>query len=342
MSTVEERVLVTGGQGFFGAWVIKQLFDEGATPVLMDLKENRGILEQVLSSEQLDQLECHYADISDTKAIVELIEKAEPTSVIHLAGLQIPTCKANPVLGAQVNVIGTLNVFEGVKAYCEKATIDPIPVVYASSAAVLGPESDYNETPVPDDHYHKPATIYGVYKLCGEGSARIYWNDHKIPSVGLRPLTCFGVGREFGLTSAPTKAIKATVLNRKYKVTFTGKTGFSYVRDIARIFIGCTRAKLTQAYAFNIRGVVATAEEFVEILKKTLPEAADLITIDGPTIPIMSETDESGLTALLRSIPAPHDLKDPFPMPLDACIEETAQLFKTLAQEGRLHDRDLE
>jgi hypothetical protein len=37
---------------------------------------------------------------------------------------------------------------------------------------------------VPDDYYHKPATIYGVYKLCNEGSARIYWQDHKIPSVG--------------------------------------------------------------------------------------------------------------------------------------------------------------
>ena len=56
--------------------------------------------------------------------------------------------------------------------------------MYASSAAVLGPKEDYPNPPVPDDYYHKPATIYGVYKLCNEGSARIYWQDHKIPSVG--------------------------------------------------------------------------------------------------------------------------------------------------------------
>lgn len=143
---------------------------------------------------------------------------------------------------------------------------EPAPrVVYASSAAILGPPSAYDQSPVPDDFYHKPGTIYGVFKLCNEGCARLYWQEHQIASVGLRPLTCFGVGREVGLTSSPTKAIKAAVLQRKYNVTCSGVTGFSYIEDIARIFVGCMRASVEGAPAFNIRGTVCSIEDFIEI-----------------------------------------------------------------------------
>lgn len=55
-------------------------------------------------------------NIADTEYTKKVITEAKPTAIIHLAGLQIPTCRANPILGAQVNVIGTLNVFEAAKA----------------------------------------------------------------------------------------------------------------------------------------------------------------------------------------------------------------------------------
>ena len=140
-------------------------------------------------------------------------------------------------------------------------------VVYASSAAILGPRSDYDpkDLPLPDDYPHKPQTLYGIYKQANEGTARIYFQDHKIKSVGLRPYTCYGVGREFGMTSAPTKAIKAAILGRNYHIPFAGLTGFSYVEDIARIFIGCSRAVFDGAPVFNIRGDVITVEEFLSI-----------------------------------------------------------------------------
>lgn len=117
---------------------------------------------------------------------------------------------------------------------------------------------------MPDDTYHKPRTIYGVFKLCDEGCARIYAQDHGIPSVGLRPFTCYGVGREIGLTSGPTKAIKSAVLGRPYDIAFSGNTGFSYVGDIARTFIGCTRAPCDGAVVFNIRGEVTSIDSFIK------------------------------------------------------------------------------
>lgn len=79
--------------------------------------------------------------------------------------------------------------------------------------------------------------IDGVYKLANEGNARIYWQDHQIPSVGLRPLTVYGVGREVGMTSSPTKAIKAMLSGASYSVPFNGPTSWNYIEDIADIFI---------------------------------------------------------------------------------------------------------
>lgn len=336
-----ERVLITGGQGFFGAHIAKQLFAEGGTPVIFDLKQSDGILKQVLSPEQFGSLERVYGDISDAAKVTETVLATEPKSIIHLAGLQIPTCKANPRLGATVNVIGTINVFEAAKALGEKQGGPPPMVVYASSAAVLGPKEDYAQIPVPDDVYHKPRTLYGVFKIANEGTARIYFQDHKIRSIGLRPLTCFGVGREVGLTSGPTKAIKAALLGRKYELTFSGETGFSFVTDIARIFLGCSRSQADGALAFNIRGEVATVEDFYKALCEVVPEAKELVSVTGGTIPIMADVDEAGLVDVLKAVPPPHQLKEPFPTPFVDAIRETIADFKVLQARGDLPTHDL-
>ena len=56
----------------------------------------------------------------------------------------------------------------------------------------------------------EPTTHYGVFKRANEGNARVYYLDHGLNSVGLRPLTVYGVNRDTGLTSDPTKAKKLT------------------------------------------------------------------------------------------------------------------------------------
>eukprot|EP00049_Salpingoeca_infusionum_P005381 m.91567 g.91567 ORF g.91567 m.91567 type:complete len:88 (+) comp12951_c0_seq5:283-546(+) len=85
-----------------------------------------------------------------------------------------------------------------------------------------------------------------------------------------------------------------------------------------------------------------TIEKFVEIISEVVPEAKDLITVGGPVIPIMADVSEEGLTALLKTVPAPHELVEPFPLPLADGIRRTAEEFRKLAAEGRLHDKDLE
>src|SRR5262249_52561539 len=123
--------------------------------------------------------------------------------------------------------------------------------------------------------------------------------DHGVASVGLRPLTVYGVGRELGITSGPTKAVKAAVLGRPYAIGFTGKTGFSYAADVAAVFIACARSSPRGALALNLRGEVARVEEFVATLEEELPEAKGAITAAGAPVPVAWDVREDGLEALL-------------------------------------------
>lgn len=333
------RVLVTGGQGFLGAYVLRQLLRRGATVALLDLKENSGILRQVLESADLARVERFFVDIADGDGVTAAVLKFRPSAVIHLAGVQIPTVRANPVLGVSVNLLGTVNVFEAVRALAAQEGGGPVPVAYASSGAVLGPSADYQASGplAAEREYHRPRTLYGVFKLCNEGTARIYWQDYGVPSAGLRPLTIFGVGREIGLTSGPTKAVKAAVLGRPFVVEVAGTTGFHYVDDVARLFVDAAAGAVRRpgAHVCGVRGHVASYEDFLSEAARSVPEVARLASIrpGAPEVPIHGDVDEEPLRALVG--------RAELHRPLAEAIADMAALFKALHQRGELHAEDL-
>ena len=174
--------------------------------------------------------------------------------------MQTPTCRANPILGAKVNVIGTLAVFEAALALKDQVER----VVYASSAAVHGPAEPDVAGAVGDQVRLAPLSHYGAFKVCNELNARVYWLDHGITSIGLRPWTVYGVGRDFGMTSEPTKAIKSVALGRPYRISYGGKQDLQYVADVAATFVRALTQPFEGADAFNLRGAVEPIERFVE------------------------------------------------------------------------------
>jgi nucleoside-diphosphate-sugar epimerase len=239
----------------------------------------------------------------------------------------VPTCKADPLLGAKVNVLGTLAVFEAAKQTKVRR------VVYASSAAVFGRPDQYPNSPQGDDAPLVPGTHYGVFKCCNEGNARIYFQDHGVVSVGLRPWTVYGVGRDLGMTSEPTKAIKAAVLGRPYAISFGGITDFQYADDVAKTFVNSLDRPYAGAKSYNLRGAVVTLEEFRKSLVRVLPEAEKLVTIGRQQIAIMYDLSDDGLLTDLGPMPK---------TPPEAGIRETVDLFRKLQREGRLDAADLD
>jgi nucleoside-diphosphate-sugar epimerase len=324
------RVLITGGYGFIGAWIARNLLARGDDVLVFDLKEDPRRLRLVLPEAEVRKVRFLPGDVTDLPAVTKVIVDHDVTHIIHLAGLQVPTCRADPMLGAKVNVLGTLALFEAVRATGDRVKR----LVYASSAAVFGGPDKYPAgASLGDDVQLIPSTHYGVFKCCNEGNARIYFQDNGLSSVGLRPWTVYGAGRDLGMTSEPTKAIKAVVLGRPYSISFGGWTDFQYVDDVAKTFVNCLDRPYQGAKSYNLRGQVVKMADFHAALVRVLPEAADLVTFGTTQIAIAYDLADDGLQ------------RDLGPMPktsLDDGIRETVAIFRKLQAEGRLDTVDLD
>src|SRR5258706_16254509 len=156
-----QTYFITGAQGCIGSWIVKALAERGDAPVVFDRSNDRRRLEAIMQPQDIDRVRFVSGDITDISAVRSALESSGARRIIHLAGLQVPTCKADPVAGAFVNVIGTLNLFEAAKS------LNAERVVYASSAAVFGP--DETEGPIAEAAATPPSTHYGAFKRTTKG-----------------------------------------------------------------------------------------------------------------------------------------------------------------------------
>ncbi len=319
---------MTGGYGCIGSWIAKQLCEAGEEVWIFDLKEDTHRLDLVLDPEQ--QAAVHYVpgDVSDADALRSAVGAVGATHILHLAGLQTPTCRANPILGAKVNVIGTLAAFEAAVAHKDQVQR----VVYASSAAVHGPAEPDAPRSIGDSVRLAPLSHYGAFKVCNELNARVYWLDQGITSIGLRPWTVYGVGRDFGMTSEPTKAIKSVAVGRPFRISYGGTQDLQYVADVAATFVRALTQPFLGADAFNLRGAVEPIERFVSALCEAVPEARSLVSHGERQLAIAPSLDDSRLESTLGPIPR---------TPLRAGIAETFDRFVALRDRGKLDLSDL-
>jgi nucleoside-diphosphate-sugar epimerase len=329
MSSSSHRYLITGAKGFIGAWIVKNLVERGDSPVVFDVDRQAHRLEALLSKDQMAQVRFVEGDVTSFDDVDRCVAEHGTTHPIHLAALQVPACAANPLLGAKVNVIGTLNIFEVARRRRDLVKR----VVYASSAAVFGPEEFYGTGHVPEGAELRPGTHYGVFKQCNEGNARVYFQNDGISSAGLRAWAVYGVGRDQGITSGPTKAIKAAVVGLPYTLRFTGQLDLQYVEDCARIFLCCADADLPGARTYTLRGAVVQVEDFIRTLEKVYPPSGGLIRAEGKHLPIAADLDDSALVRDLGTVPR---------TPLEDGIRHTIAIFERLQCEGRLDTKDLE
>jgi UDP-glucuronate 4-epimerase len=300
-----ERFLVTGALGCIGVWILRQLVREGVPVVGFDLGDDTHRLDLVLEPDEQAEVVLVRGDITDLDAVERAIADQDATHVIHLAAMLIPLARADPPRGAAVNVVGTVNVFEAAKRRGVRG------LAYASSAAVYGGGG----TRLPEDAPPAPTTHYGVHKAANEGTARVYWQDDGVGSVGLRPYVVYGLGRDHGLTAGPTLAMEAAARGEPYRIGFGGRMQMHYARDAAAAFVrGARRSEGGGALLANLGGPAVHVSEVVEAIEAAAPEAAGTITYDDAPLPFPEEFE---------------GVAQPAPVtPLRDAVRETIDLFR--------------
>lgn len=319
-----DRFLVTGAAGCIGSWTVANLVAGGTEVVTFDVSEDLHRLRFVLDGDQIGGLSRRTGDIRDLDALTDVLGEERITHIVHLAALQVPFCKADPVLGSQVNVTGTVNVLEAARRSDGRVR----GVSYASSVAVFGPADMYPSGTVTDDSPLAPETLYGAYKQANEWTARVYAADWGVGSVGLRPSVVYGPGRDQGLTSDPTKAMVRVAAGLPAHIAFGGAMTFHHASDAADYFIASARLETDEARVHNIGGPVATIEEVVGHIVAAVPDAAGRVTFDEATeLPIPREVVGSAIDDELGGAVEHRPLPDG--------IAETIERF------GKLIDRGL-
>ena len=293
-----ERFLVTGALGCLGSWAVKQLVGEGVPVFTYDLPGSRHRLHHIMSDEELANVTIVAGDITDFDLFERTVADNGITHIVHLAALQVPFVRANPVLGMRVNAVGTTVVLETARRHPDQV----VGVAHASSAAVYGLSSNYPDGPLAHDAPHDPQTLYGVTKQANEGTARIYWQENGVYSVGLRPYIVYGPGRDQGMTSTPTKAMLAAAVGRPYAITFGGVSVYHHAQDAAAVFVKAARTRLEAAPVYNLGGSTVHMREIVDMIEEVVPEMEGKITFVDTPLSGPSAIDESALNAALGPI----------------------------------------
>jgi UDP-glucuronate 4-epimerase len=284
-----EKFLITGAFGCIGAWAVKRLVEDGTPVYTYDLPGDPHRLKLIMDDAQFSQVNVIEGDITDADAFEAAVVNNGITNIIHLAALQVPMVRANPILGMRVNVVGSTIVFETAKQHLDQVRS----VAYASSIAVYGPANLYPAGPIQHDAPMMPATLYGVSKQADEWTAKVYWQDYQLKTVGLRPFFVYGPGRDQGISSMPTKAMLAAAVDRPYNINFGSSATYQHAEDVAAAFITAARADIEGAPCFNLGGTDASIPDVIDAIEAAVPSIEGKITFDDVTMPFPESMDDT-------------------------------------------------
>jgi nucleoside-diphosphate-sugar epimerase len=316
------RFLVTGAAGCLGAWVISRLLDRGEAVIAFDASDDLARWRLLLDDERIATVPFIRGDIGDAAQIERVVEESGISHIVHLAAMQVPGCRTDPVAGARVNVVGTTACF-AVAAKLRHVER----IVYASSAAVYGPASSYQADTVDESAASLPATHYGVFKQANEATARIFFQEHRVASVGLRPYVIYGLGRDRGMTSAPTKAMLSAVLGNRYLIPFAGTFNFQWAGDAADAFIACATGAPDGALVYNTGTQRADIADVVAGIERVIPGAAHLLAHGEARLPFPRHLSADRLALQFPSLRE---------RPIAEGIASTIAGFRRALEHGRL------
>jgi len=316
----KQTFLITGTMGCIGSWVLRNLLDDGANIIATDIDTEVSRPKLLLTDSEIEKITWEKLDVTKADDVSDLVAKHKPTHLIHLAGLQIPFCKASPSLGAAVNVVGTVNLLEAAKLHGVAG------VSYASSVGVYGAPENYPDGMIGNDAPNLPNNLYGVYKTANEWTARVYWQDWQLGSIGLRPYTVYGVGRDQGLTADIAKALLAVAANEPFHIRFSGPVALQHANDVARLFIACALKEYQGADVFNLRGDYIDVADVVQLISKRYPDAR-ISYEENNALPFPSNFDDSELQSVINNVP--HTA-------FELAMEHDVEQFKALLASGKL------
>jgi nucleoside-diphosphate-sugar epimerase len=262
---------VTGGTGFIGQCVVRNLLKRGIPTVAADLPPDPDALAEFRPNHGFDAVTMDVSDFRDVMAVFH--KHPDITHAIHLAYVMGPTVDENTSLSVRVNVLGMTHLFEA--AVQRKLAR----LVFTSSETVFGPtQTPYGDRPVKEDDFCDPAShsfTYAVMKLLNEHMGRRYVQRTGASIVAARPPVVFGHGRKRSAVMWAEHFATLPARGEEVVLPFGPQTRdtWIYKEDCAEQLIRLALKPTLSHFAYNNGGHCVTAAELAGIVRKFIPDA---------------------------------------------------------------------
>lgn len=258
------NVLITGGSGLLGWRIVEQLLSEGHEVTIFDLVINHENIGPFA-----DRITMVTGDINDLPLMLATMKRNRIDHVIHLAAAIGHFSKLYPAVAFRTNIGGTANVFD-----CALA-LDVKRVVWASSAAVLQTDKDYDNQLVDEDYRLSSTDAYGISKMGCESLAHSYAANFGLDSIAIRPAVTYGLGRMDSSTGLFNKMIQQMAFDRPAELMGSATLHQPmYHKDMARLMITALFGPKPEHRVFNSPVPASyTDEELVAALHRVKPDA---------------------------------------------------------------------
>jgi UDP-glucose 4-epimerase len=276
-----ERYLITGGNGFIGAFVARLLLKDGNEVVTFNVDPDRSHLLRVLDPEDYKRLVFVLGDVTDLSGLIRTCQQYQIDKIIHMAGLLSIDASANPIAAVKVNIEGTVNVLDTARILNLKR------VVYASTLGVFGTPDKRGNEYIMNDAPQAPANIYAAAKTFNEVCAAHYTDQWGVDTIGLRYSFTYGEGQTRGFTGALAQELfENPVLGKPGKLPYTEENvSWLYVEDAARATVLASQADRTKTRAFSVDGYLCSIREVIAIVQKLVPGAdIELLNMPAPLV----------------------------------------------------------
>lgn len=253
MKINHSKILVIGGAGFIGSFVVSELLKTKVKKVLIFDNLARGKTGNIEDSLKDPRCELYPngGDIRDVDILNDAMSGID--GVIHLAAMWLLHCKDFPRTAFHVNIEGTFNVLEA----CVKNNVKRL--VYSSSASVYG---DASEVPMTETHPFNNKNFYGATKIAGEAMCRAYHDRYGLSYVGLRYMNVYGPHQDQTAAYTGVIPIMLNKIDANEVPTINGDGTQAYdfidVEDVARCNVCSLEAESTDEF-YNVGTGVQTS-----------------------------------------------------------------------------------
>lgn len=259
---------VTGGTGFLGCYVVRDLVRAGHSVVVFDFAPDLRTL-SLIAPEADRRVTVVRGDVRSPAELLGAAKQDTLDVIVHLASPLPPETERDATTSLQQMVQGHINVLDGARLLGARR------VVWASAPSVFGSPRRFGgpDAVVPNDAPHHPETLYGICKSANERLAERYWRAFNVDTIGLRFCQGYGPGKRRGRPFGYELFEKA-LLGEPYTVPYADDMmNWQYVEDMAKLVIRACEAPRTETRVFNTSGDAFSMRDSIALLTSMLPQA---------------------------------------------------------------------